>query len=157
MSAPQADLTGVIIGAAATILGAAITVVVGKLWEQHLKIRDELRARKAPIYERHIATFFKIFFAHKITGKAADQKELLADFAAVAEQMIVWGSADVIKAWNNCRAALQSGGAGQEGIDRLEDVFMAIRKDLGNDDRDMKKGEVLRLFVNDLPPAGERQ
>jgi hypothetical protein len=153
MSSPQSDLTGIIITASVAILVAVITAVAGKLYEQHLKIRDELRAKKAPIYEKHIATFFKLLLAPKITGKAPNQEEAAVAFAAVAEQMIVWGSADVIKAWNNFKTAAQT----SQGIDLLEGIFTAMRKDLGHDDQNLKKGELLRLFVNDLPPADRRQ
>jgi hypothetical protein len=152
MGAPQADLTGVIIGAAATILGAAITVVVGKLWEQHLKIQDEIRAKKAPIYEKQIAALFKVLFASKITGKPADTKEMVVAFASFSEQLITWGSKDVIIAWNNYRSlgALPPGRE-QEGLERLEDVFFAIRKDLRNKDRGLKSGDLLGLFMNKAP------
>ena len=147
MTAPPSDLTGVIIAASVAILVTVITAVAGKLYEQHLKIRDELRAKKAPIYEKHIATFFKVLLAPKITGKALNQEEAATAFAGVAEQMIVWGSPDVIKAWNNFKAVAQTA----QGADLLEGIFKAMRKDLGHEDKDLNKGDLLRLFVNDLP------
>jgi hypothetical protein len=152
MNVPQADLTGVIITASVAILVAVITAVAGKLYEQHLKILDELRTKKAPIYEQHLAIFFKVLLAPKITGKALNQEEAATAFAGVAEQMIVWGSPDVIKAWNNFKAVAQTA----QGADLLEGIFKAMRKDLGHEDKDLNKGDLLRLFVNDLP-AGPMQ
>jgi hypothetical protein len=149
MSAPQPELTGVIITASVAILVAVITAVAGKLYEQHLKILDELRTKKAPIYEKHLATFFKVLLAPKITGKPTNQEEAATAFAAVAEQMIVWGSPDVIKAWNNFNIGAQTA----QGTDLLEGIFKAMRKDLGHKDSDMSRGDLLRLFVNDLPPG----
>ena len=134
-------------------MGAAITVVVGKLWEQHLKIQDEIRAKKAPIYEEQIAALFKVLFASKITGRPPDTKEVVAAFASFSEQLITWGSKDVIKAWNNFRSlGARPAGLEREGMDRLEDVFFAIRKDLRNKDRGLKRGDLLGLFMNDPSP-----
>lgn len=148
MSVPQSDLTAVII-AAVTVVSSAIVLVKGKLMEQQIKIEDEIRAKKAPIYEKHLATFFKVLLAPKITGKAFNRDEAAAAFAGVAEQMIVWGSPDVIKAWNNFKTGAQTA----QGTDLLEGIFKAMRKDLGHNDKDLNKGDLLRLFVNDLPPG----
>ena len=149
LSSVQSELAKAIIAASATVLAAVIALVAGKIWEQRLKIRDEIRAKKIPIYEKHIATFFRIFFAPKITGKQPDQKELVAAFAAFSEQMITWGSSDVIKAWNEFRSLDHAATPPKEQIDRLEGIFMAIRKDVGNDVRSLQKGDLLRLFLND--------
>ena len=32
----------------------------------------------------------------------------------------------------------------------MEEVYRAIRKDLGHDDNRLKKGDILGLFVNDI-------
>ena len=147
MGAPQSDLAGVIIPASVAILVAVITAVAGKLYEQHLKIRDELRVKKAPVYEKHIAIFFKVLRTAQATGKAPNQEDAAGAFWDVAEQMIIWASTDVIKAWNNFKMGAQS----SEGQDLLEGIFKAMRKDLGHDDRSLGKGDLLRLFVTDLP------
>jgi len=149
LNSMQSDLAKAIIAASASVLVAAISFVAGKLWEQRLKIRDEIRAKKIPIYEKHIATFFKIFFAPKLGGKQPDPKEHMAAFAAFAEQLITWGSSDVIKAWGNFRALNHAATTPHEQIDKLEGLFMAIRKDVGNDVRSLKRGDLLRLFVTD--------
>lgn len=155
LASVQSDLSKALIAASTTILAAVITLVAGKIWEQRLKIRDEIRAKKIPIYEKHIATFFKVFFAPKIGGRQLDQKEIATAFAAFSEQMITWGSSDVIKAWNNFRG-LDSSATEQKRIDTLEGIFRAIRKDAGNPVWDLPKGELLRLFVNDVPGGDHR-
>lgn len=148
LNSVQTDIGKTLIAASVTVFVAVITLVLGKLLEQRLKIRDEIRAKKIPIYEKHIQTFFKIFFAPKLGGRQLDQKEIVASFATFAEQMITWGSSDVIKTWNDFRVHSDTG-TDQQKIDRLEGIFRAIRKDVGNPVRDLPKGELLRLFVND--------
>ena len=101
----KGDLSKAIITAAVAILGSAFTLVFGKLWEQRIKIRDEIRAKKIPIYEAHVSTFFKIFFGHRDSTKPPTETELkkverenVKAFEAFAEQMVTWGSSEVIKA-----------------------------------------------------------
>lgn len=155
LDAVKDEMSKAIITGAVAVLGSAFTLVFGKLWEQRIKIRDEIRARKIPIYEGHIATFFKIFFAPKVTGKQPNQKEVMDAFAKFAEQMVTWGSSDVIKQWGKFRkigddmADLPP----EAKLDILEDLFMSMRKDVGNDVRSLKRRDILRLFVNDIPDA----
>ena len=147
----QSDVAKALIAASATILVAAITMVAGKIWEQRLKIRDEIRAKKIPIYEKHIHTFFEILYAEKFTGKPADPHKQVRAFAEFAELAIIWGSSDVIKRWAAFREAAEVAKTPDEKLDILENLFIAIRRDIGNDVRHLAKRDLIRLFVNDIP------
>ncbi len=149
------DLSKAIIAGSIAVLGSAFTLVFGKLWEQRVKIRDEIRARKIPIYEGHIATFFKIFFTPMITGKQPNQKDLIDAFAKFAEQMVPWGSSEVIRKWGEFRKIGDDTSelSAVAKLDILEDLFMSMRKDVGNDVRSLKRHDLLRLFVNDMPDS----
>ena len=149
LAAGRSELAKTVIAASGTVLAAVITLVAGKLWEQRVKIRDEIRAKKIPIYERHIASFFKILFSQKISGRQPDQKEMVAAFAAFSEQAIIWGSVDVIRAWVRFRTLDHAATPPQQQIEVLEDLFLSIRKDVGSETRRLQKGELFRLFVND--------
>jgi hypothetical protein len=145
LSSVQSELAKALIAASATVLAAVIALVAGKIWEQRLKIRDEIRAKKIPIYEKHIATFFDILYSKQ------QKKEHEVAFKLFAEKMITWGSSDVIKAWNRFRSMDADGCIEQERVDRLEHLFRAIRKDAGNPVWNLQKGDLLGLFVNKDP------
>jgi uncharacterized membrane protein len=149
LAAGQSELAKTVIAASGTVLAAVITLVAGKLWEQRVKIRDEIRAKKIPIYERHVATFFKILFSQKISRKPPNQQEMVAAFAAFSEHAIIWGSVDVIRASVRYRCLDHATTTPQEQLAALEHLFLAIRRDVGSEVRRLEEGELFRLFVND--------
>jgi len=151
LAAGQSELAKTVVAASGTVLAAVISLVAGKLWEQHVKVRDEIRAKKIPVYEKHIASFFKILFSQKISGKQPDHSEAVAAFAAFSEQAIIWGSVDVIRAWVRFRTLDHAATSPQQQLEVLEDLFLSIRKDVGSETRRLQRGELFRLFVNDTP------
>jgi hypothetical protein len=155
LNSVQSDIGKTLIAASVTVFVAVITLVLGKLLEQHLKIRDEIRAKKVPIYEGHIQVFFEILFSPLTTGKPAEPKEMASGFASVSEKLVTWGSVGVIKAWNDFRATAPDAQDPYRHLEKLEVVFRAIREDLGNDVKHLENGDLLRMFINDyhLPNA----
>ena len=151
LASVQGDLSKALVASSATIVIAAITVVLGKLWEQRLKTREDIRAKKIPVYEKQIETFFSVFMSEKISGKKISERDLMKAFTAFSEKLIVWGSADVIQAWVKFRTTKFDGA---DGLKVMDELFLAIRKDLGNDSSKLKNHELLRLFVNDLDENG---
>ena len=152
LAAGQSELAKTVIAASGTVLAAVISLVAGKLWEQRVKIRDEIRAKKIPIYEEHISTFFEILLTEKITGKPLDHNKAAASFAAFSERAIVWGSVDVIRAWIRFKR-MDPSMPPQTRLDGLEDLFLAIRKDVGSEVSRLKKGELFGLFLNEEPES----
>lgn len=148
------DLAKAIITAAIAVLGSAFTLAFGKLWEQRTKIRDEIRAKKIPIYEAHIASFFKVFLGGKPGVDKPSDADTAKAFAEFAERMVTWGSSDVIKAWGNFRKMGSDLNklSDPQKLDLLDNIFLAIRKDVGNDVQTLGKRDLLRLFINDVPP-----
>jgi hypothetical protein len=147
LASVQGDLSKTLVASSATIIISVLTLVVGKVWEQKLKTREEIRAKKIPVYEKQIETFFSVIMSEKISGEKVSERDLMKAFAAFSEKLIVWGSADVIRAWVKFRTTKFDGA---EGLKMMDDFFLAIRNDLGNDSSKLKNRELLQLFVNDL-------
>jgi hypothetical protein len=70
--------------------------------------------------------------------------------------MIVWGSDSVLRAFGEFRiASLKQPEGLIQLMAALEDLMLAIRKDLGYKNAKIVRGDLLRLFINDL--AEQRQ
>ena len=146
----QSDLVKTLVTSAVTAIVAVATLVGGKIWEQRLKIRQDIRDKKIPIYEQHIQTLFRVFMAAKVGKEPPTQQELTQAFASFSEKMIVWGSSEVIKAWGAFKMTPVDTANPTKAFLVMERLFKAIRKDLGNDVSGLAHGDLLRLFVNDL-------
>lgn len=151
----DSDLAKAIIVASIAAIGTTATAALGKIYQQKIAIKQEIRDKKVPLYEEQLGIFFRVVFAEKIKSKAATEQELIEAFANFSEKLIIWGGPDVIRAWSNLRLKLvneESGNIAQ--IIALEDFMFALRKDLGNDNSKLDKGDLLQLFVNDLDIHG---
>jgi hypothetical protein len=78
----------------------------------------------------------------------------LQKWSKSTEQLIVWGSDDVLKAWGQFKT-MAAGRKDQSNPVRallpFETLLLAVRSGLGHSNTNLKPGDLLRLFVNDMP------
>ncbi len=143
------DLSKALVAAGITIVTAVVTLVIGKVWEQKVKIRQEIREKKIPVYEEQIETFFTAMFAAKFGGIEAKEQDLAKAFVSFSQKLVIWGGADVIKAWCKFRNHDWQASTPMQSFGTLEAFVKAIRSELGNDSSSLNNGELLKLFIND--------
>ncbi|MDB6175013.1 MAG: hypothetical protein JWL59_4324 [Chthoniobacteraceae bacterium] len=148
LNSVQSDLIKTLVTAMAAVIIAVITLVIGKLLEQQAKIRQELRDKKIPIYERQLSTIFRILFAEKLGQPTPLQEEILSAFSDFTRELIIWGSSDVIIAWQHFRTQAVDPADPMNSLLAMEVVLRAIRKDLGNNISKLESGALIRLFIN---------
>jgi hypothetical protein len=154
----QSDFLKTLVASAGAVVAAAITIVGGKIWELKIKIRQDIREKKVPVYEGLVKMFFRMFYAESLGEQRPSEQELRKTFAEFTEQLVMWGSSEVIRTWGQFRTQRFDIADFKKSTDQMEGIFRAIRKDLGNDIKKLRSGDLLRLWVNDprlgtgLPP-----
>jgi hypothetical protein len=146
----QSQVSVAIVAAAGAATLSVVSLIISKHLESRAAIRQELRAKKVPVYEHLIRIMFTIIFAEKRGEKAPSQEELIREFANFTEGILIWGSDDALRAYSRFRSDSVSGRDPVEMIGAQEDLFLAIRKDLGHKNKNLARGTILRLFINDL-------
>ena len=146
----NSDVSKTVIAGGFALVGTVITLVAGKLWEQHIKIRQEVREKKIPVYEQQITTFFNAMFAQKKGLTPMSEPELQKAFAEFTEKLIVWGSSEVIQSWQQFRTHDWQNGTPVQAFMQLESFLKTLRKDIGNENKHLKDGDLLRLFITDF-------
>ncbi|MGK7943441.1 MAG: hypothetical protein AB4058_03130 [Microcystaceae cyanobacterium] len=152
LNSVNSDLGKAFITGGVTVLIAVISLVIGKIWEQKIKIEADMREQKIPMYEKQISTFFSIIFAEKYGEKKPNENDIGKAFQDFTEKLIIWGSAEVIQAWMEFRVYDWTNSNSNEGFLKVENLLKAIRKDLGNSNDQLKNGDILKLFINDFNP-----
>jgi hypothetical protein len=140
------------IAGSATILVSVITVMFSKKQEHKVDIQNQLRGKKIPIYENIIEFIFLITFAEKLGKEQPTEQEMIKFFADTTRDLVIWGSKDIVKEFGNFRDTLTNLSTTSNTTQMLacvEDLFFAIRKDLGHNVSGMKRGDILRLYIND--------
>ena len=149
----DSDISKALIGAGVTILVATIVGVGGKLLEQNIKIKQEVRSKKVPIYEEQMKVIFKILFASQKGNKKMEETEMIKAFTGFTEKLIIWGGSEVIKAWEEFRAhpwGNEDKDLAREGFMKFEKFVLTLRKDLGNENSNLEDGDLLRMFITDF-------
>jgi hypothetical protein len=137
-----------VVGAFVTALGAVVAVVYGRAWEKSRELEQSRRERIAPTYSRMVEAFYGSM-GDDATHTEAD---LIGAFQEWAHKALLWAPAPVIQAFNEWRAMLPDGDElpGPEAGIGFERLLFAFREDLGNKRGDLKEGDLLRVFINDI-------
>lgn len=148
----QKEVAAAIIATVGTILVSVISVTVGKYFERKRSIEQELREKKIPMYNGFVEFLFKVLMADKI-GKQMSEKDMMMYFSKFTQELMVWGSDEVVSLWSNCRRHFVR----EDKVDtsfnnmfELEKLLLAIRKDTGHKNKGLNRGDLLGLFINDI-------
>lgn len=140
-----------IIAASATVVVSVISVLVAKRLEFRATLAKEHREKKIPFYEGMVKFIFRMTFADKLGLEPLTEKEMVQQMASFTENLIVWGADEVIEAWFKFRnRSLNGDGSGVSIMFEIEDLLLAIRRDLGHENKGLTRGKVLGLFINDI-------
>ncbi|MDH0447474.1 MULTISPECIES: hypothetical protein [Shewanella] len=148
------QLSAGIIAASATVLVSVFTVMFSKRQEHKVDIENQIRSKKIPVYEKIIEFIFQITFAEKLGKKQPSEKEMVKFFADTTRDLVIWGSQDMVSAFGDFKvglAELESNNDPAYVLSIVEDLLIALRKDLGHKQKDIKRGDILRLYINDIP------
>ena len=156
LSSAQAIGAGIV---AATLTGAVAiaTTFINKHLDRKAQVVFQLREKKVPIYENIIQLVYDFALAGKAGRTKLSKEESLQRMATITEQLTIWGSDDLLKEYHRFRMSAIRQGSTKEKTAPLEtlrsvaDLMLAVRKDLGHQNKEVDRRTVLGLFVNDLP------
>jgi hypothetical protein len=150
----QKEVAAALVAASATILVSVFSVTGAKYYERKRAIEQDLRQRKIPIYEDFIKFLFRLIGSEKIGDKPMTEKEMQEFFIEFTQKLMIWGSDEVVIQWSKYRrASIKNSENGQADFNNmfdLENLLLAIRKDTGHKNKNLKKGDLLGLFINDI-------
>lgn len=148
------------VAAGLAIAFATVVVVPITRWYERRHLREQpLQTRKIEIYDRFIRGLLDSFFAQRRGQDPA--KQMAQFFHDSTPDLAVWASDDVLARWSRLRRKFAAdetrdqdtasdSARGLEKLFELEELFLAIRRDLGHSNKGLAEGDVLGLWVNDL-------
>ena len=145
----NSDIAVAVIAAAATIFVSVISIVLGKIYEVRYQIQQEIREKKIPVYEELIHFMQRVFANEKLKVKPSEE-ELQKFFLEWQQKVMIWGSDSVLKDWIKWRRVSINAAGTHEAVFLYEQLILQIRCDLGHKNKNLKRGAILSLFVNDI-------
>ena len=138
------------VGAFTTIIVAVITIVGGRYAERKKDIEAKLRDRKVAIYDKFIGTLME----QMLNSDKPNNNELILYLRSNTKDFVLWFSADVLKEFSMLRQMAVNSAASKTTpkslLRQYEKVLYAIRKDLGNSNRNLKTDDISRIYINDI-------
>jgi hypothetical protein len=138
----------VVVAAVVTGILAILGLGVQRYFEQQREDARIRRDRMAPIYEQLVSQL------HLIAGGSIEQSDVETFFGELAQSLQLWGAPPVIKAFNSWRSMTTEDAAeGEVALNMLfayEDLLLVTRADLGVTNDELERGDLLRIFINDL-------
>lgn len=135
------------------IIATSLTITIPKHIEKRMEIEEHLREKKSQTYKELVEFFFKILMGSK-TNESLTEKELIKFMSRFTENLILWGSEEVILSYKAYRmhfiSRKQEETLTHESINLMENLLLAIRKDMGHKNKGLQQGDILSLFINDV-------
>lgn len=150
LTSASPEVGAAIVSASALILVALAGAILNSYFARRQQIEQELRQRKAEVYTEFLEYWF---WAMRDRSKVSEEEKEKREYeyrSTVPQQLVVWGSEPFIKelgAW--------LGGKERDGtmLDFVN-LLRTIRADLGYKDRDLKREDLMMLFLK--PDSVER-
>lgn len=134
--------------ALAVIVVAAIGYFANKSIETKKAVEQAVRPKKLELYQEFITFFLRVLGKDGVVKKPTE-KEMQKFYVESTPLLITFASNNVIKKWGKLRLSMAEN-EGQKSLFELESLLKDIRKDLGHSNTGFQKGDILRLFVNDI-------
>ncbi|MGY4992318.1 hypothetical protein [Streptomyces sp. 900105245] len=131
--------------AMATVLVTVATLVIGRYIERRKSVEAEIRASKIPVYTRLVSGLMRTV----MNPDSSNANEVAQFLQEITPDLIAWASDDVLLAWSKFKREVQFLEA-EDTIFRFEELLSAIRRDFGHGGRQVKEGDLLALFINDI-------
>ena len=146
LSSVPKELGAALVAAAATILVATVTVMVGRYYERRKELEALFREKKTDIYDEFLKEFFTLFWGASKTDAAAE-KDLVSFLREFTRKLVLWSGPEVIKAFVAWKNHLAKGTPDAKSIFLTEAFLLAIRRDLRHSNIGLRKGFFARLFL----------
>lgn len=148
---PAATILAALVGLLGVLIAQLVTGVLNRRLERE---RAQL-GRRADAYEkmvRELLDFFQLSKVKTKTGEAKAREGLTKMMVEFSAHTMVWGSNEVLLAWNNYRyQATDDSLSAEEKLKGLAELVKHMRVDLGHKNRDgIHDTDLLRPFINEL-------
>lgn len=147
--------------AVAAAAGAVLLAVINLTAQRYLDRRREIEARqrdkKIDLYQNFVKLWFDLLLSQESREARAEGMQNVEKYVPelndITQQLILWGSDDVLKSYSDFKRHTTSSPQNQNRIRTItmfEDLLYEFRRDLGHNNRSLKERDVLALFINDI-------
>jgi len=142
------SVASAVIGTMATLLVAFWSNLYVQRQVKLREIEDAHRPKKTEIYQQFLNVLSRQLAANNplVDTTALSEDELLKYFLELQTQLLLWGSPEVIKAFQSFKAGSSSEKHPLIGVDKL---LRAIRSDIGLSNQGLDSHELVKMYLRE--------
>lgn len=148
------EFAAALLAASGTVVAATAAVAMGRYYERKQDIEQTRRLQQIEIFDDFIEFMFRVLYDNRLPGKNITEGEMLAEFVKFTRRLVIWAPDSIIEAWSDVRhrlaAAESSGEPTTEALFDFEAFLINLRKTVGYPNTKLERGDLLRLFVDDI-------
>lgn len=143
-----------------TGLLAFISVPVGKYFENRYTIKNQIRKERQIIY----IDFLNWLIKNVLNNEISNNPNVVEELKDNQNKMVIYASDKVIKAWAELKDIAMNSDQIKKDMKKeeatkyflekeaptIESLILAIRRELGYKNKDIKKYDILNLYINDI-------
>ena len=153
LSGVSAETRAAVVAAVGTVVVTVLSVSMTKVFERQSQVEQALRASKIPLYEEFIRFWLGYLMQSKAGVPKVSDEDLQRFFHDSTQRIIVWGSDEVFREYVAFRRVTIGSDGSPAAIRAIAGSFgqllLAIRKDVGHQNRGVTTADVLMTFLND--------
>jgi hypothetical protein len=151
----EPSVAAALVAGAATILGSALSVTFGRYFERLRELEERNREKKSKFYEDFMNFWLGALFSDRLGKPKPSTQQVVRAFSDWTATLTFWAPDEVVRQWSAFRlasATMEAAPASeqQETLFRFEQVLFAMRRDSGYPWTSLSRGDLLRLWVNDI-------
>jgi hypothetical protein len=130
---------------------AAITYLFNRKIDQRRVLEEPTRKEKIALY-LEIIEFLLNIMSPEESGRRPDQVKVMEFMSETTPRLITYGTNPVVRLWGKfIRTFRPTDGSGvMDMVDDMEALLKAMRKDVGHTKVGSFRGDLARLFINDI-------
>lgn len=147
----SAQTVAAIIGGMVTVIGGIAAVVITQRQTKQREIDEAHRGKKIEIYKNFIDMAANALAAanEKLDIEPLSENELNAKILQFNNDILLWGSPKVIKAYLNFRATSGSIDTKQNILVAINEIYKMMREDIGLSNKELNNNELIKIFLTD--------
>ena len=151
----EPPVAAAIVAGSATVLGSTLSLTLGRYFERLRELEERSREKKSKFYEDFMNFWLTTLFADGLGKPKPTTQHIVRAFSEWTATLTFWAPDEVVRTWTRFRlsSADLEGTKGEERTEmlfRFEQVLFAMRRDSGYPGTALSRGDLLRLWVNDI-------
>lgn len=143
-----------------TGLLAFVSVPIGKYFENRYNIKNKIREERQKVY----IEFLNWLIKNVLYAEVTNNKNIIEELREQQKYMTIYASDNVLKAWSDFKTSAMNSEQNKKGLTKeettkyyleneapkIEDLILAIRKELGYKNKNINQYDILKLYINDI-------